>query len=105
MTTWVVSGMKAASACLRLFCGTWEPVVPMQREPLKGVDLSRGDVPRRGTGAECLVVARKPTKVGGAKGARQPAPDAGQLATGGVGGTGQSRMPRGEADGWLMGAV
>src|SRR6516165_6989499 len=39
----------------------------MQREPLQGADLPRGDVPRRGTGAECLVVARKPAKAGGAK--------------------------------------
>src|SRR2546426_7071336 len=62
----------------------------MQREPLKGADLSRGEVPRRGTGAEGLVVARKPTKVGGAKGARQPAPNIGQLATGGAGERGKA---------------
>src|SRR4029453_19322784 len=56
----------------------------MQREPLKGADLTRGYVPRRGTGAECLVVARKPAKAGGAKGARQPALRVGPLATGGA---------------------
>jgi RNA-directed DNA polymerase len=62
----------------------------MQRQPLKGGDLSRGHVPTRGTGAEGFVVARKPTKVGGAKGARQPAPDIGQLATGGAGERGKA---------------
>src|SRR6516162_6680834 len=62
----------------------------MQREPLKGADLPRGEVPRRGTGAECLVVARKPAKAGGAKGARQPALRVGQLATGGADERGQA---------------
>jgi hypothetical protein len=56
----------------------------MQREPRKGVDLPRGDIPRRGPGAECLVGARKPAKAGGAKGARHPARPVGQLGTGGA---------------------
>src|SRR5215831_14431263 len=62
----------------------------MERERLKLVDLTRGFVPRRGTGAECLVVARKPAKAGGAKGARQPALRVGQLATGGADERGQA---------------
>src|SRR2546425_4374661 len=60
----------------------------MQREHLKRADLTR--VPKRDTGAEGLVVAGKPTKVGGAKEARQPAPDIGQLATGGAGERGKA---------------
>ena len=31
-TARAVAGTKAARAWLRLFCGTWEPAVPMPRE-------------------------------------------------------------------------
>jgi retron-type reverse transcriptase len=34
--TWAASGMKAARTRSRLLCGTWEPVIPMQREKRKG---------------------------------------------------------------------
>ena len=34
-TARVASGIKVARTRIRLLCGTWEPVIPMQRENLK----------------------------------------------------------------------
>jgi hypothetical protein len=78
-TAQVVPGMKVARAWLRLWCETWEPVAlnatvglgerparPSKGEP-QAAETARGRVPRRGTGADCLVVATKPGNAGGAK--------------------------------------
>jgi hypothetical protein len=80
-TAQVVSGMQVARACLRLWYGTWEPVVsialagtrtdwvPGQQEgEPQGSNTSRGRVPMRGTGADRPVVAVKPGNAGRAKG-------------------------------------
>jgi len=71
-TAQAVSGIKAARAQLRLWCGTWEPVAPIRR-PFTGSRLAprsreggpqaagtaRGRVPMRGTGTDRPVVAMK----------------------------------------------
>ncbi len=85
LTAQAVSGIKAARAQLRLWCGTCEPVaptpsavhwtttVPRPREggPQAGA-TARGRVPMRGTGTDRLVVAMMPGNAGGAKGAGHP---------------------------------
>ena len=85
LTAQAVSGMKVARAWLRLWHGTWEPVVPIpsgrslgrespgwrEREP-QAAETARGRVPMRGTGADRPVVAMKPGNAGGAKGAGRP---------------------------------
>ena len=58
-TAWAASGIKMARTWTRLWCGTWEPVVPMLREKLKWVDPIRVTVPMRGTGTDQLVLAGK----------------------------------------------
>ena len=81
-TAQAVSGIKAARAQLRLWCGTCEPVAPMPSArcngasspwPQKGAPqvagTTRGRVPMRSTGAGRLAVAMKPGNAGGAKGA------------------------------------
>jgi hypothetical protein len=88
-TAQVVSGMKVARAWLRLLSGTWEPAAPIawpsgkhpgaarEGDPQAAATV-RGRVPRRSTGADCLVVAVKPVNAGGAKGAAYPGVLAGQ---------------------------
>jgi hypothetical protein len=58
-TAWAASGIKVARIWSRLWCGTWEPVVPMLREKLKWEDPIRVRVLMRGTGAEQPVVGEK----------------------------------------------
>jgi hypothetical protein len=72
LTDQVVSGIKAARAWSRLWCGTWEPgprycpAVHLafgspgwrERDP-QVAETTRGRVARRGTGADCPVVAMK----------------------------------------------
>ena len=79
LTAQAVSGIKVARAWLRLWCGTWEPVVPnvtvglgeRPARPSTGepqvAETARGRVPMRGTGTDCRVVATKPGNAGGAK--------------------------------------
>jgi hypothetical protein len=76
-----VSGIKAARAQFRLWCGTWEPVAPIRR-PVNGLVMARrsregglqaagtarGRVLMRGTGTDRFVVAVRPGNAGGAKG-------------------------------------
>jgi hypothetical protein len=97
LTGQAVSGMEVARARLRLRCGTWEPVAPMERpasgavlargwSPKRGpqaADTARGRVAMRGTGADRLVVAMKPGNAGGATGAGRPGSLAGQPSLGG----------------------
>ena len=84
-TAQAVSGIKAARAQLRLWCGTCEPVAPMPSArrnwasspwPQKGAPqvagTTRGRVPMRSTGAGRLVGAMKPGNAGRAKGAGHP---------------------------------
>lgn len=83
LTAQVVSGMKVARAWLRLLGGTWEPAasIPWPRwlglsgaregDP-QAAGTVRGSVPKRGAGADCPVVVRKPGNAGGAKGAAYP---------------------------------
>ena len=59
LTGQVVTGVKVARARFRHWHGTWEPVAPMRRERSKREAPARIGVPRRGTGAEQPVVARK----------------------------------------------
>jgi hypothetical protein len=86
LTGQVVSGVEVARAWSGLRCGTWEPVVPRPRtasgaalacgRAWKGApqaaETVRGGVPMRGTGADRLVVAKRPGNAGGAKGAGHP---------------------------------
>jgi hypothetical protein len=91
LTAQAVSGIKAARALLRLWCGTWEPVVPTPTavqwtatvpRPREGgpqaAGTARGRVPTRGTGTGRLVVATMPGNAGGAKGAGHPGSIGGQ---------------------------
>ncbi|MGH7573408.1 MAG: reverse transcriptase domain-containing protein, partial [Gemmatimonadota bacterium] len=91
LTAQAVSGIKAARAQLRLWCGTCEPVaptpsavhwtttVPRPREGgLQAAGTARGRVPMRGTGTDRLVVATMPGNAGGAKGAGHPGSLGGQ---------------------------
>ena len=78
-TAQMVPGIKVARAWLRLWCGTWEPVVskvtlglgerPVRssKGELQAAETARGRVPMRGTGADCPVVVTKPGNAGGAK--------------------------------------
>ena len=81
LTAQMVSGIQVARACLRLWYGTWEPVVSIalaktriylissrQEGELQGAKSPRGRVPMRGTGADRPVVAVKPCNRGRAKG-------------------------------------
>jgi hypothetical protein len=84
-TAQAVSGIKAARAQLRLWCGTCEPVVPIpttvhwtlavprsrEGEP-QAAGAARGRVPMRSTGADRPVVVMKPGNAGGAKGTDHP---------------------------------
>jgi hypothetical protein len=94
LTAQMVSGMEVARAWLRLWCGTWEPVVPKTvvglgerpAQPSEAIGLGqhparslkgefqadetvRDRVPMRDTGAGRPVVAMKPGNAGRAKGA------------------------------------
>jgi hypothetical protein len=86
-----VSGMEAARAWSRLWCGTWEPVVPIttavhwtqtvprsREEEPQAERTARGRVPMRGTGADRPVVATRPGNAGGAKGPGHPGSLGGQ---------------------------
>src|SRR5215831_9127626 len=86
-----VSGMEAARAWSRLWCGTWEPVAltltavhwtELVSRPREGgpqaETTARGRVPTRGTGADRPVVAVKPGNAGGAKGPGHPGSVGGQ---------------------------
>jgi len=85
LTAQAVSGIKAARAQLRLWCGTCEPVAPTPSavhwtttvpQPQEGGPqagaTARGRVPTWGTGTDRLVVAMMPGNAGGAKGAGHP---------------------------------
>jgi retron-type reverse transcriptase len=84
LTAQAVSGIKAARALLRLWCGTCEPVAPTPTavqwtevpRPREGgpqaAGTARGRVPTWGTGTDRLVVATMPGNAGGAKGAGHP---------------------------------
>lgn len=72
-TAQAVSGIKAARAQFRLWCGTWEPVAPILRlrsreGGLQAAGTARGRVLMRGTGTDRFVVAVMPGNAGGAKG-------------------------------------
>ena len=95
-TAQAVSGIKAARAQLRLWCGTCEPVAPSPTavhwtttvpRPREGgpqaAGTARGRVPRRGTGTDRPVVAMRPGNAGGAKGTGRPGSLAGQPSLGG----------------------
>ena len=58
-TARAASGMEAARTRSTLLRGTWEPVTPMARESRKRWTSASGRVPKRRTGAEQSVVARK----------------------------------------------
>jgi retron-type reverse transcriptase len=91
LTAQAVSGIKAARAQLRLWCGTCEPVAlppsavhwtatvprPQEGGP-QAAATARGRVPTWGTGADRLVVAMMPGNAGGAKGAGHPGSFGGQ---------------------------
>ena len=81
-TAQAVSGIKAARAQLRLWCGTCEPVASIpsavsgtvkapwsQEGGPQAAGTARGRVPMRSTGTGRLVVVMKPGNAGGAKGA------------------------------------
>jgi hypothetical protein len=83
LTAQAVSGIKAARAQFRLWCGTCEPVAPIPTDRVRGrwmphgqqegepqvAGTTRGRVPMRSTGADRLAVVMKPGNAGGAKGA------------------------------------
>jgi hypothetical protein len=91
-TAQAVSGIKAARAQLRLWCGTCEPVAPIPTGRSLGRSMppgrregepqvagtTRGRVPMRSTGADRLAVVMKPGNAGGAKGAGHPGGAGGQ---------------------------
>ena len=91
LTAQAVSGIKAARAQLRLWCGTCEPVAPIppavhwtaevprpQEGGPQAAGTARGRVPMRGTGAGRLVVAMRSGNADGAKGAGHPGVAGGQ---------------------------